>query len=200
MGFVAVFVSILVSFFVGAGVLLLVAGRLLLNYLIVKASRGRKVLLFVDTPFGRRTSVGKIEGDVTEGTISWDYHGSKKLTEIKGRNAGVDVVEDDGSKLHFDASNVGRFFGVFFVALNVEAPFKPYNLSVLGEIPHSVIDLVTFQNLLDRSMTRPSLDNDQLFKLVRMTLILVVILGLLLVVLFIKVGGIATAVQSLSVI
>jgi hypothetical protein len=86
------------------------------------------------------------------------------------------------------------------MGVNVEAPMKPYNLSILGEIPHSSIDLPTFQNLFNRAMTRPSMETDQVLKLVKIVLIGIVILALIIIFLFLKVGGIAETLNTLAVI
>jgi len=202
--FIIMFVSMLVCFGLGFGAMLMVAGKIPLHYLLVKMSRGRKILLFVDTPFGRKTYVGKIEGDVKEGVVSWDYHTSKKLTEVKGKGDGVDAIETDVEgnvkNVKIKSENIGRFFGVFYMALNSEAPFKPYNLSLLGEIPHSTVDLVTFQNLLDRAQTKPSLDGDQVLKMIRICLVVCVIVALICVALFFKIGSINTTLAGLGVI
>lgn len=198
--FIVIFISMLVTFILGFGAMLLLAGKLPLHYLFVKMGRGKKILIFADTPTGRKSYVGKIEGDVKEGIVSWDYNGSPKMTELKGKNEGIELVNSDGTKTKISADNVGRFFGVFYMAVNVEAPMKPYNLSILGEIPHSSIDLPTFQNLFNRAMTRPSMETDQVLKLIKIILIAVVILALIMIFLFLKVGGIQQSINALAVL
>jgi len=211
---IAVFISMIVAFGIGFGAMLMLAGKLPLHYILVKMGRGKKLLIFADTPTGRKSYVGKIEGNLKEGVVSWNYNGSKKMTELKGNNEGVVVNEveqltpSDGTenvtekitKTRITASNIGRFFGVQYMSVNVESPLKPYNLTILGEIPHSSIDLRTYQNLLERAMTRPLIDEDRVLKLIKIVLVGLVIVAIMVIVCLVQIGTINTTLRALAVI
>jgi len=70
--------SMLLSFLLGAFGMLLFGGKTAMNYLIVKASRGNKVLLMAKTRFGWRSFVAK----KSEGSLVWKYDGKKQITII----------------------------------------------------------------------------------------------------------------------
>lgn len=178
--FLAIFGSIIFAFGLGAGLMLFFGGKTTLNYLKVKFGRGSKVFIWVDTPTGRTSKVGTIEGEVNEGVVSWKYRGEQKLTELK-------------------REFVGDFLKVKYIALNVETPEKPYTLAVNGETPARSIDQPTFNNILKRALTRPSLDDD-LQKKIRIILILLAVIGLGVLVVAFKVINIEQLVTNLGVI
>lgn len=178
--FLIIFGSILFSFTLGTVVMLFLGGRLTLNYLLVKWSKGKKILIWVDTPLGRISKIGKVEGEVNEGVISWNYLGENKLTELK-------------------KAYVGDFLRVKYISLNIETPERPYNLTVLGEVPARSIDQPTFNNLLKRALTRPSLDDD-LAKKMKIVLIILGIVGLGVAVAVFKIINVEKLVMALGVV
>lgn len=178
--FLAIFGSIIFAFGLGAGLMLFFGGKTTLNYLKVKYGRGSKLFIWVDTPVGRISKVGKIEGEVNEGVVSWKYRGETKLSELT-------------------KSVVGDFLKVKYISVNVETPEKPYTLAQDGEKPARSIDQPTFNNLLKRALTRPTLDDD-MTKKIRMILIILAVIGLGVLVIAFKVVNIEQLVTNLGVI
>lgn len=183
--FLAVFLSILVSFLFGLLAMGLFGGKTTLHYLLVRMGRGKKVLVWADTPLGRKSFVGKLEGDIKEGTVSWTYQKDQKITELK----------NDGEN-----KTVGRFFAVSYIGVNVESPEKPYNLTKTGEIPQTSIDNKTFGNILKRAITLPTIEEDQQAKLMKIVLVLLVVAVGLMALLFFKVTELSQVVANLGVI
>ena len=62
--------SMLLTFLVGGFGVLLIGGRTSLNYLLVKVSHGKKVLLMVKTSFGWKSFVGT----KNESTVLWKIY------------------------------------------------------------------------------------------------------------------------------
>ena len=178
--FLAIFGSIIFAFGLGAGLMLFFGGKTTLNYLKVKYGRGSKIFIWVDTPLGRVSRVGKIEGEVNEGVVSWNYRGEQKLTELT-------------------KDTVGDFLKVKYISLNVETPEKPYTLAVNGEKPARSIDQPTFKNILTRALTRPSLDDD-VNKKIKLILILLAVIGLGVLIAVFKIINIEKLVGALGVI
>jgi len=178
---IGIFGAILVSFLLGAFALGFFGGKTTINYLKVKMSKNKKLLIWADTPTGRRSLVGKLEGELKEGTISWNYLGSVKITEIT-------------------KDNVGRFFSVNYVALNVDTPEVCYNLTELGEKPRTSIDNKTFSQILVRAETKPQIEDDVQGKLIKIVLVGLLIVIVLCAVLVFKVITIEQVVNNLGVV
>lgn len=178
--FIVVFGSILLSFFLGSILMLFLGGKTSLNYLLVKWSKGTKILLWVDTPTGRVSKVGKIEGEINEGVVSWKYRKEVKLTELK-------------------KEYLGDFFRVKYISLNIEFPEKPYDLTKLGELPARTIDQPTFNNILKRALTRPALDDD-LAKKIKIIIFILAIIGVGVAVAVFKIVNVEALIQNLGVI
>ena len=86
------------------------------------------------------------------------------------------------------------------MGVNLENPLTAYDITALGEVPTSAIDLKTFQNLLHRALTKPSLDDDITNKiLIGLGFGLILILGVL-AFMFFKIDTLSTAVASLNVL
>jgi len=180
--FLITFISIIVVFFLGFGLSIMIAGRLVLNYLLTKMGRGKKILIWVDTPLGRRSFVGSIEGGIKEGAVSWKYNGSEKFTEIL-------------------SCNVGRFYGVNFIALNVEQPTVAYDLTILGEIPRSKIDNTTFNNMLKRAISGQFFEIfEKLMKRSNIQLLLTGLCIILCIVILFKIGQVNSFIKMAMVI
>jgi len=178
--FIAIFGSILLSFILGLALALFFGGGTTINYLRVKLGKQKKILIWVDTPLGRISKVGKIEGELHEGVVSWKYRKELKLTELK-------------------KDYVGDFLKVKYIAVNVETPERPYNLTVLGEKPALSIDQPTFNNILKRAATKPVLD-DELAKKVKFILLLLLVNGGICLVVLFKILNIEKTITSLGVI
>jgi len=178
--FIIIFASILISFCLGASLMLFVGGKTTLNYLLTKWGKGSKIFMWVDTPLGRISKVGKIEGQINEGVVSWKYRGETKLTELT-------------------KDTVGDFMKVKYIAVNVGSPEKAYNLTILGELPARTIDQPTFNNILKRALTRPALDDDFLKKIM-IVMVMVGIVGLAVLFAVFKIINIETLVKALGVI
>ena len=63
--------SMFLSFLLGFVGMMLIGGKMSLNYLLVKMSRGRKVLIFGKTNFGWKSFVAKKENN----SVKWKYDG-----------------------------------------------------------------------------------------------------------------------------
>jgi hypothetical protein len=180
--FLIIFGAMILVFGLGAFAGLMGGGKFALNYLMVKMSKNKKILLFVDTPTGRKSYVGIIDGGITEGVIKWTYMGDEKITEIL-------------------AKNVGRFYGVNFMSLNLESPLVAYDLTILGEKPASAIDNKTYNNILKRAMTGQFFDFvEEMIKKITIGLIASVLVIILCIVILIKLGSVTQAIAMLNVI
>lgn len=179
--FIAIFVSVLVSFFMGCLAMGLFGGKTTLNYLLVKISKGKKILIWGDTPTGRRSYVGKLGGDIKEGVIMWSYLGGEKVTVvIKGY--------------------VGRYYGVNYVSLNVAYPEIPYTLAEDGEAPTTTVDNKTLNNVIKRALTLPSVDDDKQGQTLKLLLVLGVITVGAIALLYFRVITIEQAIAGLGVV
>ena len=145
-------VSMFASFVLGIIGMLMFGGRTSLHYLMVKMSRGRKVLLFGKTGFGWESFVAKKK----ESTLKWKLNKTPITTNILAgsvtRYARVDAVFVDTST---HACTISLKDGVMY-----PDDFDP----------------VVFNNVLIRAQTRPSVDgNDDLKKMVMAILIVAVL-------------------------
>ena len=158
--------SMLASFLLGMVGMLFFAGRTTLNYIVVKASRGRKVLIFARTPFGWRSFVGK----KNQNTLEWSYDKKPLVTDIE--------VGDVNGYLRADC-----------LFVDADKPTKALKVSEGAFYPDD-FDPETFNNLLIRALTRPNADgNDKLEKLVTVALVLLVLAVLGILATYIKVSG-----------
>lgn len=135
-----ILVTMLVSFVLGAVGMLMFGGRMTLNYIQVKLSRGKKVLLFVRTPFGWRNFVAKKQ----QHTLLWKYDSKDMTTDIK-------------------SSGVSRFLGVSFVFVDSLKPVVAIELKE-GSLYPADFDAEVFNNILIRALTRPEGKVDKMLK------------------------------------
>jgi len=181
MSFVSILIAIFASFFLGVAVILFTGGKTTLQYLQCKVKRKSKIFMWVDSFTGRESVVGKIEGDIKKGVVSWKFNGEEHLTSLTHEN-------------------VKRWKDIYYIGVNLEFPLKAYNITQLGEVPASKIDLKEFQNLLNRALTQPSLDDDMQQKiLIALGFGLIVIIGILAVVFF-KLDTLMTVIEGLNVL
>ena len=179
--FITIFIAILFSFILGVVVILFTGGKTTLQYLMVKAKRNSKIFIWVDTVTGRYSTVGNIEGDIKKGTVSFKWNGEPKISKITQKN-------------------VKRWKDIYYMALDIENPELPYNLTEKGEMYETSFDLKVYQNLLSRALTKPNLDDDLTRKiLIGLGFGLLIVIGILFV-LFFKVQGIEQAITTINVI
>lgn len=155
-------------------------GMLAMKYLVVKASVGRKILVFADTPNGRKVFVGKFGNDEKRDSIVWKYNGDEQTSEYSKRN-------------------ISRYYGVSYVACNAEDPSKLYDLTLLGEKRSDRLDMPVHNNMLKRVITRPQ-EQDLQRKILIVGLIL---LGLVVVgvgLTYFRVIAVEQAVNTLGVV
>lgn len=157
--------TLLGGFIAGALSILLLGSRASLHYLIVKASRGTKILLFGKTRFGWRTFVaGK-----SEEFLKWKFDKKKKYS----------VVSDN---------DLARFGRVDCGFVDTDFPLKLMPIPKGSLYPES-FDYESFSNILERAMTRPTTDGfAEMKKLIQFTLIAIVIVGIGLILLYMKVS------------
>ena len=144
--FILIFVLMFIVYVLGVATMLFAGGKTTIQYIQCKIKRTSKIFVWVDTFTGRHSVVGTIEGDLKKGIVSWKFNKESHLTEI-------------------NHSNVKRWKDIYYMGVNLENPLTAYDITTLGEVPTSVIDLKTFQNLLHRALTKPSLDDDMTNKI-----------------------------------
>jgi len=165
--------SMLLSFLLGAFGMLLFGGKTAMNYLIVKASRGNKVLLMAKTRFGWRSFVAK----KSEGSLVWKYDGKKQITII-------------------DEGDVTRYMRLDMIFVDADKSGRAIKLKD-GSLYPDDFDPETFNNLLIRALTRPNPDGaDELKKLLMVVLILGVLVLIGVVAVYVKLGDLVPAVAS----
>jgi len=166
--------SMLTSFLMGGIAMLFFGGRTALNYLIVKASRGRKVLIMGKTKFGWRSFVSKKDAK----TCVWKYDGKPIITDITAENS------------------VTRYMRLDMVFVDCDKPTVAITLKDGALYPED-FDPETFNNLLIRALTRPNPDGaDELKKLVLIAVVLGVLILIGVIAVYIKLGDLAPVVAS----
>jgi len=157
--------SMFLSFLLGFVGMMLIGGKMSLNYLLVKMSRGRKVLIFGKTNFGWKSFVAKKENN----SVKWKYDGKKITTYISS----VDV---------------SRFLRIDMVFVDADKPAGAITLKE-NEMYPTDFDPAVFNNILIRAVTRPTADADDIIKkLMFGALILLVLIGLGVVLIYSKLG------------
>jgi hypothetical protein len=174
----SIILSIFVSFLFGAIAMLFFGGKTALNYLMVKVSRGKKVLILLRTKYGWRSIVGKKEED----NVVWKFDGKHTMTTIK------------------DDNGVHRYFKVDMIFIDSKTPTVAIKLNE-GALYPDDFDHVVFNNILIRALTRPNVEGqDTLKKLIIIVIILliVVVFGVLLT--YLKLGEVMNLVTGTMVI
>jgi hypothetical protein len=147
-------ISMVVSFLAGTIAMMFFGGRTALNYLLVKISKGRKVLVFAKTSFGWRTFVAKKK----ENTLVWKYDKVPLTTTI----------------VNGDIVPYMRQQSVF---IDADKPANAIKLKE-GVLYPEDFDPQTFNNLLIRAHTRPNVEGtDDLKKLLMGVLVLTLLVG-----------------------
>lgn len=132
----------------GAVGMLLIGSKTSLNYLKVKISRGKRVLVFVKTKFSW-VSVVAVKKD---STLIWKYDKSPYTTTI-----------EDG--------NIQKYHLVECCYVDLDKPTISMSIKE-GSLYPSDFDPVTFNNLLIRALTRPNFDGtEQLKKMIFLAII-----------------------------
>lgn len=183
--------SMLAAFVLGLVAMLFMAGRTTLNYLRVKMSRGKRILVFGRTPFGWRSFVGK----KVQETVEWFYDGTKLITSIgkavvsKGTTVEVDGVETSVEPETEEFGVVGRYMRQDAIFVDTRTPTIPLVVRSKGIYPED-FDAETFNNLLVRAQTKPSTDGaEELKKLLRVMLVGLVLIGFGVLALYLKVSN-----------
>lgn len=178
---ISIVISLFVAFGLGCLVILFTGGKTTFQYLKCKIKPTKNIFIWIDTFTGRESVVGKIEGDIFNGVVSWEFNKTKYLTEI-------------------NKINIARWKNVYYMSLNIECPMVAYDLTKTGEIPISLIDLKKFQNILDRALTKPSLDENMVLKLLIVLCFGIVILLGILAFIYFKIDGLSKLIQGLNVL
>jgi len=165
--------SMLLSFVLGAFGMLLFGGKTAMNYLIVKASRGKKVLLMAKTTFGWRSFVAKKENNA----LIWKYDKKKQTT----------IIED---------GDLSRYMRIDMIFVDADKSARAIQLKD-GSLYPDDFDPETFNNILIRALTRPNADgNDKIEKMLLGLLILGVLILIGVVVVYMKLGDLVPQVAS----
>jgi hypothetical protein len=172
-----IIISIFTAFVFGFIAMLLIGHKLSLNYLLVKMSKGKKILVFVKTKFGYVSRMGV----KNENTIRWEHDKIKYITNIESANS------------------VFRFGACDCIFLNLDKPEVCEKITLLTDgkelsliqVPPSAyypddFDIGVYRNLLERAITRPTTDTQELDKKVMVVLIVVVILAFLIILIYFK--------------
>lgn len=166
--------SMLTSFLLGMIGMALIGGKTILNYLRVKAMRGRGMLVFVKTSFGWKSVVGK----KSENTVKWKNDKIKQTTDVK------------------DPSCLGRYARVDCIFVDSKKPTVAIKLKDDSMYPDD-FDPEVFNNLLIRAETRPNPDGaDDLKKMIMIGIILGVLILIGVVAVYMKLSDIAPQVAS----
>ena len=151
--FIMIF-SMLIAFLLGSVGMLFFGGKTALNYLKVKVSRGRKVLVFGKTSFGWRSFVAKKK----EQQLIWKFDGIEQKTNI-----------EDGDVVHYL-----RVDACFVDANNSGSAIKLKD----GDFYPDDFDPKNYSNILIRAFTRPSTNGtDELKKMLIGLIILLIVVG-----------------------
>lgn len=165
---IMVFISILLAFVLGIVGVLFIGHKFLLHYMIAKMSRGKKILVWILTPFGLQTTTATKE--TTQ--FKWKYDGEKYTTPIP------------------DRSYLALFGKSWVGIVDIEHPellIKPEK-NILKSVD---FDFITFRNILQREQTAPTLgDLHQLKKIIYATLFLVVGVIIACVMIYVKLSDV----------
>ena len=160
--------AMLTSFLLGMIGMALIGGKTILNYLRVKAMRGRGMLIFVKTSFGWKSVVGK----KSENTLKWKNDKVKQTTDIK------------------DVACLSRYARVDCVFVDSKKPSVAIKLKDDSLYPDD-FDPEVFNNLLIRAETRPNADgNDDVKKMIMIAIILGVLILIGVVAVYMKLSDI----------
>jgi len=175
---IAIMLSMVVAMLSGALFMLLVGGSFTIKYLRVKTSRGKRVLLFLKTPFGW---VAKIASK-KENTLYWEHDKIKYITHVE------------------DEHSITRYSRVDAAYCDLNKPTVALKLGK-GQFYPPDFDQQTFNNLLIRAATKPqATGTDDLKKLVQVLLIIVIILGIGMMLIYGKLGAVQQSIKLLNTI
>jgi len=169
--------SMVVSMLMGAVFMLLIGSKTTLLYLRAKTSRGKKVLLFLKTPFGWIPKLASKK----ENTLFWKHDKQKYIS----------TVEDEASLTRY-----GRVDSAY---INLKFPTVCLKLGD-GKLYPDDFDPQTYNNLLVRAATKPSITDDNIKKLVQVILILLVVIGIGVIVVYGKMGVLQKAITALNTV
>ena len=159
-----------IFFICGVVASLFMGGRTALNYLIVKMSRGKKVLVFAKNSYGWKSYTAKKE----QSLIKWKYDKQEISTTIEDDSVSKYMVVDS----------------VFINTTNITSTLKLKQ----GELMPTDFDMQTFNHILIRALTKPNADGTEDLKKMLMLIILGVVLILLIcIATYFKVTGIIGA-------
>lgn len=161
---------------VGAGLIgfigaLMIGTKTTLNYLKVKISRGKKVLVFLRTPFGWTT----LPAVKDENTLKWTHDKKPYITQI------------DNDK------DISKYILVNSAFIDLKTPTEVLK-SEEGKIYPKDFDAQTYNNILIRAITRPNFDStNELKKMIMVTLIIAVLTALGVLMTYVKLNDIVKA-------
>lgn len=161
-----IILSMLTSFVLGMIGTLFFGGRTALNYLVVKASRGKRVLLMAKTSLGWRSFTAK----KVQNTLTWKYDNKKQTTSIS------------------NILDITRYLRIDMAFVDADKPSRTISLKD-GSLYPADFDPQTFNNILIRALTRPNPDGtDDIKKMLTIALILLAIVGFGVLMIYLKVS------------
>ena len=137
---IVIMATMLISFLLGGIAILFFGGKMTLTYMMVKFSRGKKVLLMTKTVFGWRYFAAKKD----QHNLLWNFDKKPIITDIK-------------------ESGVNRFGGVPFVFVDSLHPTQVIEFKEGSMFPAD-FDPAVFNNILIRALTRPEGKIDKMLK------------------------------------
>jgi len=176
-----ILVSVFVAFGLGIFTMIIIGNKLSFNYLKVKMSKGRKVLIFLKTNFGWVSEIA-----------------TKKENYILWKKDKIEYITSVNSK------NVFRFGAIECVFINSETSEltsnptnEPIKIDATDFYPDN-FDIVVYRNLLSRALTQPSEQEELIKKILMIILVLVIIIALGIVLVYTNQMDLAKQVQAIS--
>jgi len=157
-----------IIFFIGGMVAFaFIGGKTAFNYLIVKMSRGKKVLIFAKNEYGWKSYTAKKD----QQTLKWKYDKQEVTTK----------VEED---------SVYKYMVVDSVFINTKTITETLKLNK-GELIPPDFDMQTFNHILIRALTKPNAEGtDDLKKMLGIIIVGVVLVLLVCINIYFKIGNI----------
>jgi len=168
--------AMIAAFFMGAIGMAFLGSKTTLNYFLAKASRGKKAIMFIKTPFGWITEVATKDGDVLKWKhLKIPYTTSLKTGEVMQRYGTVDCAYVDIEK---STETIKFAEGKMF-----PADFDPK----------------VYNNLLIRAITRPNFDGQKdLEKKVLIVLVFALITMIFSLLIYLNTKDILTVVKVMN--
>ena len=171
---ISVLSSVLGAFIIGAVGVLLLGSKTTLNFILVKISRGKKILVFARSSFGWVTEVAL----KSENMVKWKHHKLEYITEIK------------------DDKDVTRYGTVDCCYVDLKLPTQTITIKD-GAMYPTDFDPQVYNNLLNRAITMPRFDTSEKMKnLIMINIVIGIITIFFIVMTYVKLNNIVKLVSG----